>query len=178
MTKRKSEKILLTGNQGYIGTVLTEILNKKGYNVVGLDTNYYIGVTKTPASAKPKQQISKDIRNASIEDFYEVDAVIHLAALSNDPLGEFNQNLTEKINFNASIQLAILAKKAGVKRFVYASSQSMFGISNTDEELDEDNSPKNPQTAYAKTKWEAELKLKELNAADFLFFCFRPSTVF
>jgi len=84
-----------------------------------------------------------------------------LAALSNDPLGEFNEKLTYEINYEATLNLAKLAKSAGVKRFVYASSQSMYGVSNNDLELDEDNSVKNPVTAYAKTKWMAELELKK-----------------
>ena len=107
-----------------------------------------------------------------------IDAVIHLAALSNDFLGELNPELTQQINFEGTLKLARLAKKAGVKRFVYSSSQSMYGISNLDEELDEDLSEKNPLTVYARTKWEAECELKKLHSKDFTVVCFRPSTVF
>lgn len=171
-------KILLTGNQGYIGTVLTEVLFSKGYEVVGLDTNYYEGVTPSKNSDKITQQIEKDIRDINEEDVKGVDAIIHLAALSNDPLGELTPNLTHDINFKATIKTAELAKKAGVKRFIYSSSQSMYGISDTDEELDEDNSEKNAITTYAKTKWQAEQELRKLGDKNFIVTCFRPSTVF
>jgi nucleoside-diphosphate-sugar epimerase len=106
------------------------------------------------------------------------DAIIHLAGLSNDPLGELNPELTEEINFHGTVNLAQLAKKVGVKRFIYASSQSMYGISDTENELDEDTSEKNPVTAYARTKWEAELELLKMHCNDFVVACFRPSTVF
>ena len=107
-----------------------------------------------------------------------VNTIIHLASLSNDPLGEFNKNITNEINFLATINLANKAKKFGIERFVYVSSQSMYGISNLSEELDEDSSQKNPLTEYAKTKWDAECELKKLSSNDFTVVCFRPSTVF
>lgn len=168
-------RVLVTGNQGYIGSVLTKMLIYEGYEVVGLDTNFYEGISHDNVKIK---QIKKDIRNIELDDIKNVDAIIHLAALSNDPLGEFNKELTKEINFKATIKFAQLAKQAGVKRFVYASSQSMYGISNIEDELDEDNSEKNPLTEYAKTKWDAELELKKLNSEDFIVVCFRPSTVF
>lgn len=171
-------RILVTGNLGYIGTVLTDILINKGYQVTGLDTNYYSGLTSLPRSYNKIKQIKKDIRNVSKDDLKNIDAIIHLAALSNDPLGEFNPRLTNDINFKATIKLASLAKQMGIKRFIYSSSQSMYGISEIDDELDEDNSEKNAITEYAKTKWEAECKLKELSSDDFIVVCFRPSTVF
>ncbi len=170
--------ILVTGNQGYIGCVLTEVLTSKDYFVLGLDANFYEPVGTLPKRSKKIKQIKKDIRKISKDDFKGMDAIIHLAALSNDPLGEFDQKLTYNINYKATVHLALLAKKAGVKRFIYASSQSMYGISSTDKELDEDNSKKNPVTAYAKTKWDAELALKDLGDGDFTVVCFRPSTVF
>lgn len=171
-------RILVTGNLGYIGCVLTDILIKKGYEVIGFDTNYYEQLNSLPKSSKKIKQIKKDIREVSKDDFKGADAVIHLAALSNDPIGELNPQLTYDINYQSTIRLAQLAKETRVKRFIYASSQSMYGISETDEELEEDNSKKNPITAYAKTKWEAELKLKDLATDNFLVVCFRPSTVF
>lgn len=171
-------RILVTGNLGYIGCVLTDILIKKGYEVIGFDTNYYEQLNSLPKSSKKIKQIKKDIREVSKDDFKGADAVIHLAALSNDPIGELDPRLTYEINYQSTIRLAKFAKETRVKRFIYASSQSMYGISETDEELEEDNSKKNPITAYAKTKWEAELKLKDLATDDFLVVCFRPSTVF
>lgn len=171
-------KTLITGNLGYIGSVLTDVLVNKGYEVVGLDANYYTGLAVLPESFKKIKQIKKDIRKVTKEDLKGIDSIIHLAALSNDPLGEFNPTLTYNINLKATIKLASLAKQLGIKRFIYSSSQSMYGISETDEELEEDNSKKNAITVYAKTKWEAELKLKNLGDNNFVVSCFRPSTVF
>lgn len=170
-------KVLVTGNQGYIGSVLTQLLQDQGYEVVGYDIGYYAECLLYPVKTDVRQ-ITKDIREVSVEDFRGIDAVIHLAGLSNDPLGELSPGLTEEINLGGTLRLANAAKNAGVKRFIYASSQSMYGISDVDCELDEDNSTKNPITAYAKTKWEAECKLKELQTSNFTVVCFRPSTVF
>lgn len=170
-------KILVTGNKGYIGSVLLEVLSRKSYEVIGYDTGYYDGcqVCDLP---RPVRQIEKDIRDVSLDELERIDGIIHLAALSNDPLGEFSPELTEQINLKATLKLGELAKQAGVKRFVYSSSQSMYGISETDDELDEDCSEKNPLTVYARTKWEAECGLKQLGSEDFTVVCFRPSTVF
>ena len=169
--------ILVTGNQGYIGTVLTQILMDQGYKVSGFDIGYYADC-QLEACNPPHQQITKDIRELETSDLAGIDAVIHLAALSNDPLGELAPGLTEEINFGGTIRLAKLAKEKGIKRFVYSSSQSMYGISDTDNELEEDKSKKNAITAYARTKWEAECELKEMNDDNFTVVCFRPSTVF
>jgi len=169
--------VLVTGNLGYTGVVLTRMLTERGYTVVGCDTDYYEG-SELYAFDAPPGQIYKDIRDVTGGDLEGVQAVIHLAALSNDPLGQFNMALTEHINRDATLRLAQLAKAAGVERFVYASSQSMYGISETDEELDEDDSAKHPLTAYAQTKWQAECGLKALHAEDFTVVCMRPSTIF
>jgi nucleoside-diphosphate-sugar epimerase len=120
----------------------------------------------------------KDIRDVEASDFTGFDGVIHLAALSNDPLGEFDPTLTDTINLGGTIRAAELAKQAGVRRFVFASSQSMYGVSTTDAELDEDASAKNPVTAYARTKWEAEQAIMKLASPTFVVVAFRPSTVF
>lgn len=170
-------KVLVTGDRGYIGTVLTQILREKSYEVVGYDTGYYAGCEIYDFDLS-YSQITKDIRHVALDDLQGIEAVFHLAALSNDPLGELSPHLTEEINRSGTIRLARLAKKAGVRRFIYSSSQSMYGISDTDEELDEDKSQKNPVTVYARTKWEAECQLKELGDKDFIVVCFRPSTVF
>lgn len=170
-------KVLVTGNKGYIGTVLVEMLLQKSYEVTGYDTDYYKGCDLFECSY-PAMQVTKDIRDISIHDLDGIEAVIHLAGLSNDPLGELAPELTDAINYKASIKLAKYAKDAGTKRFIYASSQSMYGISNTDSELDEDNSEKNPITAYARAKWFVENELKKLNDDNFVTVCMRPSTVF
>lgn len=169
--------ILVSGNKGYIGTVLVDVLREMSYGVTGYDAGYYDGC-QLYGFDEPIRQINKDIRDVCVEDLEDIDAVIHLAALSNDPLGELAPRLTEEINLTATLKFACLAKEASVKRFVYASSQSMYGISNTDDELDEDNSTKEPLTSYARSKWEAECELKKLGSDDFTVVCFRPSTVF
>ena len=169
--------VLVTGNRGYIGSVLTKILIQQGHDVRGLDTNYYEKSIFNKNDLEI-EQIKKDIRNVTAGDLKNIDVVIHLAALSNDPLGEFNPELTRDINFRATIKLARLARGHGVNRFIYSSSQSMYGISKVTDELDEDNGEKNPITTYAKTKWDAECELKKLCTDDFTVACFRPSTVF
>jgi nucleoside-diphosphate-sugar epimerase len=170
-------KILVTGDRGYIGTVLVSILQEKGYEVVGYDSGYYEDNLLTKLDDNYKK-ITKDIRDFTFNDLEEVDSIIHLAGLSNDPLGEFSPILTQEINYEATINLAKLAREAGVCRFVYASSQSMYGISDTENELDEDNSKKNPVTSYAIAKWRAEQELHKMTSSDFVVTSFRPSTVF
>lgn len=172
-------RILVTGNLGYIGSVVVPMLTDMGYSVTGFDTGYYNDdCLLYEEKSKPQRQISKDIRDVSIEDLKDIDGIIHLAALSNDPLGELDPSITEEINFAATLKLALLAKKTGVKRFIYASSQSMYGIADTNNEVEEDNSEKNPLTSYAKTKWMAECELKKMDDESFTVTCFRPSTVF
>ena len=170
-------KILVTGNQGYIGSVLVQMLMDKGYQVVGYDAGFFAENILCNINEN-YERIKKDIRDVDKDDLKEVDAIIHLAGLSNDPLGEFSPKLTEDINYNATISLAKLAKKTGVNRFVYASSQSMYGISDATDELDEDDSDKNPITAYAIAKWNAEKQLNIMSTDEFVVTSFRPSTVF
>ena len=170
-------KILVTGSEGYIGSVLTKKLEELGHEIIGYDIGYYSEciISKVDENFK---KIKKDLRDVEAEDLKHVDAIIHLAGLSNDPLGEFKPSLTEEINYSATLKVAKLAKRMGVERFIYASSQSMYGVALGDAELDEDNSEKNPITAYAKTKWLAEIELKKICGDDFTVVCFRPSTVF
>jgi len=170
-------KVLVTGDRGYIGSVLTKMLIEKSYEVVGCDADYYAD-TELYQRGHSYRQIVRDIRDVTAEDVRGFNAVIHLAGLSNDPLGALAPRLTEAINYEATIRLARLAKESSVSRFIYASSQSMYGISNSQEELDEDSSEKNAITAYAKTKWKAELKLRDLGDNTFTVVSFRPSTVF
>ncbi|MDB9934036.1 NAD(P)-dependent oxidoreductase [Candidatus Thioglobus sp.] len=169
--------ILVTGNLGYIGTVLVPLLQAQGHQVIGLDGGYFDECQLSPVSHDFKQ-ITKDIRDVVKSDLDNIEAVIHLAGLSNDPLGELSPGITEEINLGGTMKLAELAKEVGVKRFIYSSSQSMYGVADTDDELDEDLSNKNPVTAYAKTKWDAELQLNQLQSDSFLVCSFRPSTVF
>ena len=169
--------VLVTGNLGYIGSVLTPALTRRGYRVRGFDSGLFADCTLSEVEA-PRDQIWRDIRAIEAVDVEGLDGVIHLAGLSNDPLGELDPSLTHAINFDATVRLGELARNAGVRRFVYASSQSMYGISDSDQALDEDLSEKLPLTAYAKTKWEAELALMSMRAPGFEVTAFRPSTVF
>ena len=170
-------KVLVTGNMGYVGTVLVEMLSERDHDIVGFDTDYY-RTCELCEFTQPGVQIVRDVRDVAREDMEGIEAVVHLAGLSNDPLGELAPDLTEQINLKASVRLAEYAKDAGVNRFVYASSQSMYGISNVEEELDEDNSEKDPITSYARAKWFVEDELKKLNSQNFVTVCMRPSTVF
>jgi nucleoside-diphosphate-sugar epimerase len=170
-------KIMVTGDQGYIGSVLVPMLLKEGYEVVGFDSGFFSQNTLCSLDESYKK-IKKDIRDINKHDLQGIHSIIHLAGLSNDPLGEFSPKLTEDINYTATIRLAKLAQENGISRFVYASSQSMYGVSNSFDELDEDESNKNPITAYAIAKWNAEKKLNEMSSDKFVVTSFRPSTVF
>ena len=147
-------RVLLTGDRGYIGSVLSKILLDRGYEVIGYDSGYFSENTLISLDQNYKQ-VTKDIRDIKPSDLENIEAVIHLAGLSNDPLGEFLPSLTYKINYEATVNLVRLSQKAGVSRFIYASSQSMYGVSQSQNELVEDDSEKNPVTAYAKAKWKA-----------------------
>ena len=170
-------RLMVTGDQGYIGAVLVPILMGKGYEVIGYDAGYFTENTLQDIE-EDYTKIRKDIRDIEKNDLKGIDGIIHLAGLSNDPLGDFSPLLTEDINFSGTMRLAELAKECGVSRFVYASSQSMYGISESSDELDEDNSVKNPITAYAIAKWRAEQQLHVMSTDDFVITSFRPSTVF
>ena len=168
---------MVTGDRGYIGAALMPILKEKGYEVVGYDAGFFTD-NLLEQFDENYLKITKDIRDIKKEDLKGVDVIIHLAGLSNDPLGEFSPKLTEDINYRGTIALAKMARDVGVSRLVYASSQSMYGISDTSSELDEDDSEKTPVTAYAIAKWNAEQQLHIMSTDDFVVTSLRPSTVF
>ena len=170
-------KILVTGNLGYVGTTTTQYLKNQGYEVVGLDSGFYRECLLVPLENKIITK-NKDIRDVEISDFAGIDAVVHLAALSNDPIGELDQNLTHEINYFGAVRTAEMAKRAGVEKFIFVSTQSIYGISSSSDELDEDNSIKNPQTAYASSKWRAEQEILAMSDSSFISTALRPSTVF
>jgi nucleoside-diphosphate-sugar epimerase len=142
-------RVLLTGHDGYIGTVMGGQLADAGHHVTGLDTFLFEGCSFGPASAS-FPAIRKDLRDLTVSDLHGLDAVVHLAALSNDPLGSLNPDSTYSINHRAAVHLAKLAKAAGVQRFVFASSCSLYGLAG-DDMLDE-NAAFNPITPYGESK--------------------------
>lgn len=142
-------KILVTGHEGYIGCILTPILQEAGHEVVGLDSGFFVGCNfADTASSVPSLFV--DLRNVEPEHLRGFDAVMHLAALSNDPLGDINPQVTYDINHHASVRLAQAAKKAGVKRFIFASSCSLYGAGG-DGYVDE-NAEFFPVTPYGESK--------------------------
>ena len=145
-------RVLVTGHLGYIGTVLTPMLIRRGHMVVGMDAGLFDGCTFGPEDGIARVPgHRKDVRDATIDDVRGFDAVLHLAALSNDPLGDINPGLTYEINHRASVRLAELARDAGVGRFVFSSSCSNYGASAGDALLDE-HATLNPITPYGESK--------------------------
>lgn len=142
-------RVLITGHLGYIGTVMVSMFLAEGHEVVGLDSNLYRSCTFGDGLVQVPS-ICKDIRDVQLEDVRGFDAVCHLAGLSNDPLGDFNPELTYDINHKASVRLAALSKEAGVRRFVFSSSCSCYGAAGNDKLTEE--APFNPVTPYGKSK--------------------------
>jgi nucleoside-diphosphate-sugar epimerase len=169
-------KILITGTEGYIGSLLAPLVRDRGNEVVGLDTGYYASELLYESDRPRVPTWNKDIRNLTAQDLAGFDAVVHLAELSNDPAGQLNPETTFEINHRGSVQLASHARLAGVKRFVYASSCSVYGVA--DEEIVNESSPVNPQTAYAQCKVLVERDLSKLTCDDFSPTFLRNATAF
>jgi nucleoside-diphosphate-sugar epimerase len=169
-------RVLVTGHDGYIGSVLAPIVSAAGHDVLGLDTCLFAGCALGPEPAGvPGPRI--DIRDVRAEHLRRIDAIIHLAAISNDPLGNVDPARTFEINHLASISLATLAKQAGVERFVYASSCSLYGAASPDELLTE-SAPFNPVTPYGESKVRAEQDLSTLADERFTPVFLRNATVY
>lgn len=144
-------RVLVTGHLGYIGTILTPMLLKRGHDVVGFDSDLFRRCTFGPeAGLADVPTIRKDVRDAEPEDVRGFDAVLHLAGLSNDPLGDLNPEMTYEINHRASVRLAEMSREAGVRRFVFSSSCSNYGAGGNDM-LDE-HAAFNPVTPYGESK--------------------------
>ena len=142
-------RVLVTGHHGYIGSILVPMLRAAGHDVVGLDTFFFEGCD-FGADASPVPCIRRDLRDVIASDLTDFDAVIHLAALSNDPLGNLNPACTYDINQHASVRLARLSREAGVARFLFSSSCSLYGIAGDD--LVTEEAPFNPITPYGESK--------------------------
>ena len=169
-------KILITGSRGYIGSRLCQLLNhkyKKKIEIIGLDANFYQFKKKLE-----NKIIIKDIRDIQILDLKDIDAIVHLASLSNDPLGSLNESLTKDINHKATTKIAKFAKKMKVKRFIFVSTQSVYGISKyKNKTIKENDKNIKPITQYAKSKYKAENDILKLADDKFCVTILRPSTV-
>jgi nucleoside-diphosphate-sugar epimerase len=169
-------KILITGNEGYLGALLEPVLLEQGHEVTGVDTGYYNSGCLYAANGHLPKTLTKDIRHLTVDDLRGHDAVVHMAELSNDPLGEFDPSVTYEINHKGTMHLAHAAKAAGVKRFIYMSSCSVYGVAG-DSEVTEETKP-NPQTAYAICKTLCERDLTQLADKSFVPCFFRNATAF
>jgi len=170
-----TSRVLITGHNGYLGSIMAPLLCEAGYEIVGLDTGYYAECTLIP-DAVEIPQVRKDLRDLEPRDLNGFDAVIHLAALSNDPVGNLNPAWTEDINVRASIRLAELAKAAGVKRFLFSSSCIMYGMSEA-ATVNED-SPLDPKTDYARSKVKSERAIAQLADEGFSPTFLRNGTIY
>jgi nucleoside-diphosphate-sugar epimerase len=169
-------RVLLTGHQGYIGAVASSVLADAGHDLVGLDSGLYAGCDFGEAAPELPTLPVRDVRDVTAEHLEGFDAVVHLAAISNDPIGELNSDTTYEVNHRASAELAATAKSAGVGRFVFSSSCSLYGAAG-DEVLDE-TAGFDPVTAYGESKVLAEQDISPLADDSFTPTYLRNATVY
>ena len=165
--------VLVTGSRGYVGSVVCDYLEKQGIKVTGYDAGFFEGKDFVPR--RDGHFVKKDIREIGRSDFSGIDAVIHLAALSNDPVGNLDPGLTKAVNEEASVNLARMAKDAGVRRFILASSCSVYGVSDG---IADETAPVVPLTPYAKSKVEAERRISAYAKNGFSPMFLRSATVY
>lgn len=169
-------RVLVTGTDGYIGSVMADGLMASGHDVVGVDTGYYRAGWLYDGVARLPQTLSRDIRDLTADEVRSFDAVVHLAELSNDPLGQMAPQVTYDINHAGSLHLAVLAREAGIARFVYMSSCSVYGVGVEDTVSEE--SPVNPLTAYAECKVRVERDIGAMASDTFHPTFLRNATAF
>jgi nucleoside-diphosphate-sugar epimerase len=168
-------RVLITGHHGYIGSVMARGFVERGYDVVGVDTGYFEACTLVPDETQVPS-LRRDIRDIAASDVEGFDAVVHLAALSNDPIGNLSESWTEQINFEASVRVARLAKAVGVPRFLFSSSCIMYGAAEA--LVVDENAPLDPKTAYARSKVRAEAAISQLADDSFSPVFLRNGTVY
>ena len=169
-------KILLTGCEGYIGSVAGPMLMERGHEVHGLDTGFFQEARFGNAGKLPFPIMRRDVRTLTSQDLEGFDAVVHMAELSNDPMGALSPDLTYAINHRGSVGLAKVSKQAGVSRFVHMSSCSVYGVATQD--LVDETSPLNPQTTYAECKLRVENDVSVMADESFCPTFLRNATAF
>src|SRR6266403_207821 len=157
---RISMRVFVTGTEGYLGSLLAPELVRRGYEVIGLDTGYYKERMLYRNGEITPLTLAKDLRHLEADDLKGIDAIVHMAELSNDPAGQLAPHITYEINHKGSVRLAELSRKAGIQRFIYMSSCSVYGVAEGEDVTEE--SSVNPQTAYAICKTLVERDLKPL----------------
>jgi nucleoside-diphosphate-sugar epimerase len=177
MQKQKvGMRVCLTGSDGYLGSLLAAELMRSGHDVIGLDTGYYKERSLYRAAGQSPRTVVKDLRAVQPSDLEGFDAIVHMAELSNDPIGQLAPHITYEINHKGSVRLVELARKAGVQRFVYMSSCSVYGVSGGDFVTEE--SPLNPQTAYGICKTLVERDVRGLANGQFAPTFLRNATAY
>jgi nucleoside-diphosphate-sugar epimerase len=172
-------RVLITGHCGYIGPVMTRVFRKAGHDVTGYDTGYFRELIEdAPAECYPTNELKGDIRDIDESAFRGIDAVVHLAALSNDPIGDIVAAKTEEINGGGTARCGQMAKRAGVRRFVMASSCSLYGASGAAAGPLDESAPFAPVSAYAKSKVSGEAALQALADATFEPIMLRNATAY
>jgi nucleoside-diphosphate-sugar epimerase len=171
-------KVLVTGVDGYIGAILGPYLMERGMDVVGLDTGFYRQGWLYPMAGPRPVTITKDLREVTAKDFEGFDAVAHLAELSNDPIGQQDPGLTHEVNHGGSIRIAKAAKEAGVQRFVYTSSCSVYGANPPGANFVDESTPPQPLTAYAECKAKVERDVIPMADANFAPCFLRNATAY
>lgn len=172
-------RVLITGHCGYIGPVMIRLFHQAGHEVVGYDTGYFRDqIEDAPKACHPDREIAGDIRDIDESAFRGIDAVVHLAALSNDPMGDIVAAKTDDINTGGTGRCGTMAKKAGVRRFVMASSCSLYGASGASAGALDESAPFAPVSAYARSKVDGEAALQNLADKDFEPILLRNATAY